>query len=148
MKHSYRSLFAVPMMLAVVAAFGCSSHQPAGAAASAAPSAAPAVLATPYLGVEKMYRAFLKSRNEQVLIVSLAAVPRGTDLSARADSVYAGIKGSLQQSDVGIAVIRIPMVRTANASGDAVFVYERDPKGVWSRVQDPGLLGAIDRAGL
>jgi hypothetical protein len=144
-KHLSR--IALGVVVAVLAVAACSSHEQAGSNASSPPAAEPSPLVTPYVGIEKMYKAYLKSRNKRVLIVSLSAVPRGADLAAHADSAYEGIKGSLEQSDVDIAVIKIPTIRSAAATGDAVFVYERDSKGVWSRVQDPDLIGAINRAG-
>ena len=138
----------VSAMVLAVATGGCSSHGSAGSTSTASPSASPAAAATPYLGIERIVKAYVPSLRKNVLVVTLSQMPRGADPSGLASLVYDGIKGSLEQSNFDLAVVKVPMMQTSTASSDAIIVFARDPKGNWARTQDPAVIEAIDRSGL
>jgi len=139
---------ALSAMIFLLTAGGCSSHGPAGSTGSAAPAASSAAPATPYLGIERIDKAYVPALKKNVLVVTLAQMPRGVDPSGLASVVFNGVKRSLEQSNFDLAVVKIPMTSTSNSSSSAIIVYARDPGGKWARTQDPSIIQAIDRAGL
>ena len=146
--HRSHTVVALSALLFSLAAAGCGSHGSAGSAGSPAPSISPAALATPYLGIERLDKAYVPALKRNVLVVTLAQMPRGADPNGLASAVYDGIKGSLSQSNFDLAVVKIPMTRSSSASSNAVIIYARDSRGHWARSSDPALIEAIDRAGL
>lgn len=130
------------------ASIGCSSGG-SGSSASPSPSpASPAPAVTPYLGIERIDKVFVPALKKNVLVVTLAQMPRGVDPNGLASAVYAGIKGSLEKSNFDLAVVKIPMASTTNSSTYTAIVYARDPKGNWTRTLDPAVVEAIDAAGI
>jgi len=144
--HRFRFVVVLPAMVLALAAGGCGSNGSAGSSASPASSAAPA--ATPYLGIERIDKGYVPALKKNVLVVTLTQKPRGSDPNGIAAAVYDGIKASLAQSNFNLAVIKIPMTQTSNASSSAVVIYVRDSKGNWAPSDDPALVEAVDRAGL
>ncbi|HEY7992797.1 MAG TPA: hypothetical protein VID24_01140, partial [Candidatus Eremiobacteraceae bacterium] len=134
-----RSVAALSAIIFVLTAGGCSSHGSGGATGSAAPTTSPAAPATPYLGIERIDKAYVPALKKNVLVVTLAEMPRGADPSGLASVVFNGVKGSLEQSNFDLAVVKIPMTRTSNSSSSAVIVYARDPSRKWARTQDPAV---------
>ena len=143
-----RSIAALSALIFLSNVSGCSSHGSAGSSASASATPSPASPATPYLGIERIDKAYLPALKKNVLVVTLAQMPRGADPSGLAAGVFNGVKGSLQQSNFDLAVVKIPMTSTSNSTSSAIVVYARDPSGKWARTQDPALIEAIDRSGL
>jgi len=143
-----RSFAALCAIIFLLTAGGCSSHGSAGSTGSAAPTTSPAAPATPYLGIERIDKAYVPALKKNVLVVTLAQMPRGADPGGLASVVFNGVKGSLEQSNFDLAVVKIPMTSTSNSSSSAVIVYARDPGGKWARTQEPSIIEAIDRAGL
>ncbi|HET9341995.1 MAG TPA: hypothetical protein VFO25_03620 [Candidatus Eremiobacteraceae bacterium] len=143
--RSIGSLSAIIFLLTVC---GCSSHGSAGSTGSATATPSPAAPATPYLGIERIDKAYVPALKKNVLVVTLGQMPRGGDPNGLASNVFDGVKGSLQQSNFDLAVIKMPMTSTSNSSSSAIVVYVRDPSGKWARTQDPAVIEAIDRAGL
>jgi len=143
-----RTLVLLPAMMLSLAAGGCASHGSGGSTGSPSPSTSPAAPATAYLGIQRLDKAYVPALKKNVLVVTLTQMPRGADPNGLASVVYDHIKGSLEQSNFDLAVVKIPMTRTSTASSNAVIVYARDTKGHWARSNDPSLIEAIDRAGL
>ena len=145
-----RAVAVLPAMLLALTTGGCGSHgsSGAGSSGSAAPTTSPAAAATPYLGIERLDKAYIAALKKNVLVVTLTPMARGTDPNGVASGVYESIKASLDQSNFDLAVVKIPMMQTSNASSYSITVYARDSRKKWARDDDPAVIEAIDRAGI
>jgi hypothetical protein len=139
---NYRIAFVIIVVYLVVSGVnGCApstQHQ-----TSVAVSPTP----TPYLGIDKMEKVYIPSIQKKALVVVLLAEPNGGDSEARAQNVFNALASSLEQSDLDIAIIKVPIVQGVVYS-NGVMVYAHDKKGHWGPSNDKSLLNAIIRAGL
>jgi hypothetical protein len=109
-------------------------------------AATPSAGATPYLGIENMWRGHVASIDRNVLDVWVKPRP-GVEADTTAYGVLDQLQDSLRKSVFQIVIIKIGPGR--GESGSSVsFVFDKDREGEWVRLEDPSLLDGIIRAGL
>jgi hypothetical protein len=69
------------------------------------PPPTPSPTTSPFLGIHNMYKACMPATRMKVLVVTLVATTGVETPQARAEKVFQGIKTSLEQSDLDIAII-------------------------------------------
>jgi len=86
----------------------------------------------------------MPARRLKVLVVVLVA-NASEQPDARAETVFHGLLSDLEQSDLDVAVIKVPILQGVVYSNQ-VYVYSRSSTGAWAQAEDRSLIQAIIQA--